>query len=466
MKRDDSRLVRNLIWVFFFLGSLLHTGCSQSNVNVNNKNLKSSPNVIMILADDMAYGDLSLINGGVTTTPSINQLARESVWFTKGYSAAPVCAPARAALLTGLYPHQTGCVTLGMQRFPELSRISLGLSTMADVFSENGYATGLIGKWHCGDGADYHPTERGFQEFEGFLGYMVNTYYDYELDFNHNKEKFEDRYLTDHLTERAIEYVRRHKDHPFFLHLAHYAPHRPLNAPEEIVRKYMQEGHPKHTATIYAMIEVMDQGIGQLMEELDELGIRDNTIVIFISDNGPDPVAGARDNLGLRGTKYTVYEGGIHVPFFIQWKGTFDPVQRDQIVHFTDLFPTLVELCHLYLDKTIDFAGGSLAGLLQGDTTSTVVGTRYWQWNRGVPVYSHNAAMRQGKWKLVRPYVTLDVPGKPSEEKPALYDLENDPFEETDLSDSNRTVYKTMSVMMEAWSRKVEHDRLQNKYNR
>lgn len=462
MKRDNKKQFSTALWVtaMLFLVSLM--GCNRPDLSSTGRQMGSPPNVILILADDMAYGDLSLINDGRTTTPSINQLARESVWFTRGYSAAPVCAPARAALLTGLHPHQTGCVTLNMQRFPELSRISLDLPTMADVFADNGFATGLIGKWHCGDGTKYHPMERGFQEFEGFLGYMINTYFDYELDFNHKIQRFEDRYLTDHLTQRAVEYVRRHKDHPFFLHLAHYAPHRPLNAPEEIIQKYRDQGHPENTSTIYAMIEVMDRGIGQLLDELDRLGIRENTIVIFLSDNGPDPVAGTRDNLDLRGTKYTVYEGGIHVPFFVQWKGKFKPVQNDQIVHFTDLFPTLVDLCQLELNEDIDFAGGSLAGILEGDTVSVATAARYWQWNRGVPSYSHNAAIRMGKWKLVRPYLTRDIPMNPSGEQPVLYDLENDPFEQRDVSDSNGTVYKTMSVMLEDWSRKVEHTRMQN----
>jgi arylsulfatase A len=421
------------------------------------------PNVILILADDMAYGDLSLINGGMTHTPELDQLARESAWFTQGYSAAPVCAPARAALLTGLHPHQTGCVTLGMQRFPELSRISKGIPTMADVFSENGYATGLVGKWHCGDGPDYHPMQRGFQEFEGFLGYMVDTYEEYQLDINQEIQSFSGKYLTDDLSERAIDFIRRHKEHPFFLHLAHYAPHRPLGAPEEMVDYYLSQGHSRNTATIYAMIEVMDHGIGQLMAELDKLGIRENTIIIFLSDNGPDPVPGERDNLGLKGTKYTVYEGGIHVPFFIQWKGTFDPATFAQVAHFTDLFPTLVDLCNLQMSESIPFVGASLEKVLNGEESGELPEVRYWQWNRGVPYYSHNAAMRQGPWKLVRPFVTRNVPEAASEALPVLYNLENDPFEEVDVSATYRSRYQTMSVMLEAWSREVEHERLKNK---
>jgi len=458
MKNNRSKHGIMVSGILILVAGLFLTACQSPTPSVSTQ----APNVILILADDMAYGDLSLINGGMTKTPNLDQLARESVWFTQGYSAAPVCAPARAALLTGLHPHETGCVTLNMQRFPELSRIRKDIPTMADVFSDNGYATGLVGKWHCGDGPEYHPMQRGFQEFEGFKGYMVNTYFDYELDMNHQIQRFDDRYLTDHLTSRAIEFVRRHKDHPFFLHLAHYAPHRPLNAPEEIIQKYRDQGQPEHIATIYAMIEVMDQGIGLLLDELDQLGIRENTMVIFLSDNGPDPVAGERGNLGLKGTKYTVYEGGIHVPFFIQWEGTFHPVSLARVTHFTDLFPTLVELCGLDLKEDIDFAGESLAAVLKDGNDTQPAKIRYWQWNRGVPYYSHNAAIRQGKWKLVRPMVTRNVPEGPSEERAVLYNMEEDPFEETDVSETNRNTYETLSVMLEAWCRQVEYNRLEN----
>ncbi|MCK4748966.1 MAG: sulfatase-like hydrolase/transferase, partial [Bacteroidales bacterium] len=259
------------------LAVVMMNGCRLTD----NSNGINRPNVILILADDMAYGDLSAINGGITQTSNLDRLARESVWFSQGYSAAPVCAPARAALLTGLYPHQTGCVTLGMQRFPELARMDKDLITLADVFGYNGYVTGLIGKWHCGEGEGYHPMDRGFQEFEGFLGYMVQSYFSYELDINRRIQKFENQYLTNDLSKRAVEFVRRHKNEPFFLHLAHYAPHRPLDAPPEIVDNYLERGFEENTAIIYAMIQVMDHGIGELITELDRLGIRENTLIIF-----------------------------------------------------------------------------------------------------------------------------------------------------------------------------------------
>lgn len=417
--------------------------------------------MILILADDMGYGDLSRINGGISSTPHLDQLAEEGVWFEQAYAASAVCAPSRAALLTGIYPHETGCVTLGVQRFPELTRIYRGIPTMAEAFAHNGYATGLIGKWHCGEGEGYHPMDRGFQEFEGFLGYMVNSYFEYALDLNGSNRDFKGQYLTDELSQRAIEFVRRHKNGPFFLHLAHYAPHRPIEAPAEVVRKYLDKGHNETNATIYAMIEIMDSGIGALMEELDRQNIRDNTIIIFSSDNGPDPIPGPRFNQALRGSKYTVFEGGIHVPFIWNHRGTLNPGKRTAVVHFIDVFPTLAAYCNLQFPEPIEFRGMNLVKTIY-DQGPVPMEARFWQWNRGVPIYSHNAAMREGPWKLVRPYVTRDIPEKESPERPVLYNIALDPGETTDVSARNGRIYENMRVRLEQWCRKMEFERLRN----
>lgn len=435
---------------------LIVQGCNRDET----KHRKNHPNVILILADDMGMGDLACLNGGKTRTPNLDRLVEESVWFSQAYSASPVCAPARAALLTGKYPHQTDCITLNMRRYPEFTRMDKDLATLGDVFVENGYATGLIGKWHCGIGEGYHPNDRGFQEFEGFRGYMVPSYFDYQLDINGSIREFDDQYLTNDITRRAIDFVTRHQDEPFFLHLAHYAPHRPIEAPQERVDHYLDKGFDENTATIYAMIEIMDRGIGKLIKKLDSLDIRENTLIVFSSDNGPDPLAGERYNRGLRGTKYTVYEGGIHVPFLVNWEGHLKPAHKEDVIQFTDVFPTLVDLCNLQLTDSIDFDGGSMAGVLRGKEENNLPERRYWQWNRGVPYYSHNAAIRKGKWKLVRPYVTRVEPDGESEQKAVLYNLEKDPSEKHDVSDENWRVYQNMKTRLEQWTREMEYSRL------
>ncbi len=423
------------------------------------------PNVILILADDMAIGDLSLFNEGRSRTPRLDALIGESVYFENAYSGSPVCAPSRAALLTGRFPHRTGSVTLNQIKYPELTRLHLDETTIADVFSANGYATGLVGKWHSGPGAEYHPLKRGFDEYTGFNDSTdIKTYFKYQLDIQGEYKPFEGPNLTDVFTERAIDFVKRNKEKPFFLHLAHYAPHRPLSAPQELIDYYLGKGLPEKTATVYAMVEVMDKGIGQLLDELDALGIAEKTLVFFASDNGPDPLVGDRFNGQNRGTKYMAYEGGIHVPLMFRWPGTLPAQKRSETIHFVDIFPTLIKVCGLKQDgdvKPLD--GVSIAGLLSDNYAApTLPEFRFWQWNRKTPDYSHNAAVRFGPWKLVRPFVTSNIPKTPSTETPLLYNLAEDPQEETDRAVDNPELYQRLTEKLNTWSAEVERDRLQS----
>src|SRR5690606_28925629 len=423
----------------------------------------SKPNVILILADDMGIGDIAALNGGLNNTPALDGLLHQSVWFNQGYSGSAVCAPARAALLTGRYPHRTGVVSLSVVNFPTLTSLGLHEQTMADVLQATVYHTGLVCKWHLGIRPEYHPMKRGFREFRGFMGPDIKTYYKFQLDSNGVRKAYDGPYLTDVLTEQAIDYVRAHQGEPFFLHLAYYAPHRPLGAPEELVASYQEKGYDLKTAKIYAMIEIMDRGIGKLLDELDMLNIRENTIVVFASDNGPDPLTGERFNQQLNGRKYAIYEGGIRVPLFFHWKGKFTAHKVDEVAHFTDMLPTLSELCQLEVDKTVmdRLDGGSLAGLISGNRSAKdLPKARYWQWNRGVPYYTHNAAMREGDWKLVYPPVTTGLVDSQSTSRPMLFNLKSDPAESTDVSAANPGIFGRMKVMLEDWSRKVEADRL------
>lgn len=429
---------------------------------VLNSRGETRPNVILILADDMGLGDISLFNGGNTDTPRLDALIKESAYFEKAYAGSAVCAPSRAALFTGRYPHRTGCVTLNPRKFPEMTRIRLDETTLADRFSENGYTTGLIGKWHSGTGENYHPLKRGFHEFAGFSeSWDIKTYFNYRLDVQGEYRDYTDNYLTDDLTDRAIDFVRRHQQKPFFLHLAHYAPHRPLSAPENLINKYTEKGFNEKTATIYAMIEMMDTGIGKLIDELDTLELRENTLIIFSSDNGPDPLPGERYNRNARGAKYTVYEGGIHVPFLMNWKGTIKPERRPEIIQFTDVFPTLMELCHLAPNppaKPLD--GVSFAGLISSQfEASELPHYRFWQWNRATPIYSHNAAIRENQWKLVRPFITPNIPKADSSEASTLYDVDKDPSESQDLATKYPEIRQRLEEKLKQISSEVESSR-------
>lgn len=435
---------------FLFLFCLVHSQALRAD----------APNVILILADDMALGDLASLNGGISHTPNIDRLKKDGLWFENAYSGSAVCAPARAALFTGRYPHRTGCVTLNMPKYPVLSRIKTSETTIGDLMKMAGYATGLIGKWHSGMGDEYHPTRRGFDEFEGFVGaHEAEGYFDYVLESDGVKRPVKDKYLTEDLSARAVKFVKRHKHHPFFLHLAHYAPHRPLDAPEASKQPWLKAGYDESTATIYAMIEIMDRGIGELIEALEEEGLKEKTLILFASDNGPDPLTGARFNRNLRGMKYEIHEGGIRVPFIMHWPGTLKPGTREELIHFTDVLPTIMEICGQRIPNELKLDGRSFAGLLSGESVS-LPKKRYWQWNRKDPRYGHNAAMREDQWKLVRPFVTRNIP-KPNTAKPfVLYNLADDPAESTDVSKEHPERFERMKQDMKKWATEVEASRV------
>lgn len=445
-------MIRWILLVGFITSVVLATGAE-----------KNQPNVILILADDMAVGDLSCFNKGRSRTPNLDRLKSESVYFSQAYSGSSVCAPARASLLTGRYPHRTGVVTLNMEKYPEFTRLRLDEETLADRFRSGGYRTGIIGKWHLGLGEEYHPLRRGFDEVEVFLGHlMAQSYFAFQLDVNGTVEDFNkpNDYLTSELSSRAIDFVRRNKEAPFFLHLAHYAPHRPIDAPVERVKPYLDQGLSEETATVYAMIEIMDEGIGALLEELDKLGIAENTIIIFASDNGPDPLVEKRFNNGLRGAKYEVHEGGIRVPFMVRWDGRFSPGGSSKPIHFADVFATLVELCGLpgTSERGNKLDGVSFRNVLEGGGFDTPK-HRFWQWNRWRPRYTHNAAMREGGWKLVRPFVTKNMPKEPSRLTPALFHLDSDPSESNDVAAYHPDRVKRMNAALRKWTEEIEKDR-------
>ena len=465
----------------------------------------SHPNFILIVADDMGYGDFGVFSEGRVNTPNLDRLVDEGLCLTQHYSGSPVCSPARAALLTGRYPHRTGAVT--PQEVRGMDRIALRERTIGDIFKASGYKTGLIGKWHNGALDDrYHPNARGFEEFVGFRGGWMD-YWDWRVERNGTPEKSDGRYLTDVFTEEAIAFVRRHQVAPFFLCLTYNAPHSPLHAPEEITRRYVEAGHTESVAMTYAMIEQMDHGVGQLLTELDTLGLTENTFVSFTSDNGPAmrlrpdqvpegvSVDTERPNAGYRGAKGLVYEGGIRVPWIARWPAGLSHGRCDELVHFTDWLPTLTAIAGVALRESgLPLDGSDVVRTLQGEGSEER--TRFWQCNSYSPVYTSNAAIRQGDWKLVRPrlaiqpantaaeaamarYVELDIAYKyhpetvtlmqdpepdfiiPSPLPPELYNVASDPFETTDLAAQEPDRLSNMLSELENWCEEMEHDRIE-----
>jgi len=451
------------------------------------------PNILFILVDDMGYGDFSIFNDGRSSTPTLDAMMGESVCLTQHYSASPICAPARAALLTGRYPHRTGAIETRELR--GLCTMALRETTLADVLKRAGYATGLVGKWHNGGlGRRYHPNARGFDEFAGFRSGWQD-YYDWVLDRNGSFEQSDGRYLTDVFTEEAVGFVERHRGEPFFLHLCYNAPHTPLQAPEEEIRPFAEtERFNRGVSVIYGMIRRMDRGVARILETLREYGLEENTIVLFTSDNGPQfggegENCTTRFNCNLNGSKSFVYEGGIRVPMILRWPDGLE-CRREfhDMVHFCDWFPTLLAAVGLEAPPGLAIDGEDVLPLLRCQKGG-VPTKRFWQWNRYMPIVTSNAAMRDGDWKLVRPALRetfwtdpkeqeLDsalrnepwkdfepITGRfPPREVSApppleLYNIAADPLERNDLAAEEPERVRRMLRELETWFEAVEADR-------
>lgn len=465
----------------------------------------AGPNIVLMVADDMGYGDFGLYSEGRVHTPALDELASRGVRLTQHYAGSAVCSPSRAALLTGRYPIRTGAVT--PQEVLGNDRIALDEVTIADSFKAAGYATGMVGKWHNGAlDPRFHPNARGFDEFAGFRGGWAD-YYKWNLDRNGTLEKSDGRYLTDVLADEAVSFVERHQDEPFFLMITWNAPHSPLQAPEDVTQRYIDAGFERGIALIYAMIEVMDRGIAKVRESLRSTGIEDDTLLMFTSDNGPafshrlDQVPagvsldGSRFNNGFAGAKGSVHEGGIRVPMIARWvNGLPQDIEISDQICFKDWLPTLLSLTgnsHVG-EKQID--GHDVSSVLQGESP-TEQPRRFWQWNVDTPIGVTNAAIRHGDWKLVRPaldisfasdadkrlaadYMEKDIEYKyhpeniteafdwpepkkivPSPPLPELYDLSQDPGESNDVASANPKIASKMLVELESWFEEVESER-------
>jgi arylsulfatase A len=361
-----------------------------------------APNIVLILADDLGYGDFGVFGDGSPQTPAIDRLISEGLCLTQHYSGAPVCAPARAALLTGRYPHRTGAVDTLESR--GLDRLALRERTLADRLKQAGYATGLVGKWHLGAlDPRYHPNARGFDEFTGFRGGW-SDYYRWRLDCNGAFRPADGRYLTDVLTDAAVDFVTRHRAHPFFLHVAYNAPHFPFQAPEEDIRDFAASGRlNKGLSIFYAMVRRMDAGVARILEALDRRGLRENTLVLFTRASGPQ-LSGEGDmsirrfNAWLSGSKGTTFEGGIRVPAIISWPGHIPQGEvRGQLAHACDWLPTVAAYCGL-APLNPDLDGKSLATVISSAEAPTPHQVVHWQVGRGAGA---QWAVRRGDWKLI-----------------------------------------------------------------
>jgi len=328
---------------------------------------ESLPNVVIILADDQGWGDLSIHGNRNLSTPNIDTLARDGALFDR-FFVCRVCAPTRAEFLTGRYYPRTGVrgVSTGQER------LNADEITIAQTFKKAGYRTGAFGKWHNGSQGPYHPNARGFDEFYGFTSGHWGNYFDPMLEHNGRIVRGKG-YITDDLTNKAMAFIEENKDGPFFCYLPYNTPHSPMQVPDEFFDKVakrpieMHNRDPKledmpHLRAALAMCENIDWNVGRVLKKLDDLNLADNTIVIYFSDNGPN---GWRWNGGMKGRKGSIDEGGVRVPFLIRWPGKIKPGLRiEQIAGAIDLLPTLAEFAGIPLISKKPLDGRSLQPLL------------------------------------------------------------------------------------------------------
>jgi arylsulfatase A-like enzyme len=374
---------------------------------------RRKPNLVLIMTDDQGWPELGVHGNPVLETPNLDRLAGEGVRLSRFY-ASPVCTPTRAALMTGRYAHRTGACDTYMGR----DTMSASEITLPQLLKGAGYRTGLIGKWHLGRYKKYHPNSRGFDHFFGFWQYgFINRYFDSPELFENGQPVTTAGYVTDVLTDEAIRFVQKDRSAPFFLYLAYNAPHSPHQSPDALTEKYLKKGLGLQDAQIYGMIDSVDRNVGRLLEILDRQGLSQDTLVVFMTDNGH--VSG-HFNAGLRGRKASVFEGGIRVPFIARWPGRF-PAGRVVAapVQHIDVFPTFCEVAGVPVPAGRKIDGRSLTTLLKNGGGESPHRYLYHQWTRVRPDADANWAIHEGRHKLVNGM---------------LFDLEKDPGEQVDLA--------------------------------
>jgi arylsulfatase A len=394
------------------------------------------PNILLIISDDQGYGDLSLHGNPHVTTPSLDRFATNSIQFER-FFVSPVCAPTRASLLTGRSSLRTGArnVTRGGEtmRSEEV--------TIAEALHGAGYRNGYFGKWHNGEHFPYTPQGQGFDDVFGFnLGHW-NNYFDTTLKRDGKPEKTRG-FITDVLTEEALKFIEANHARPFFCYLAYNVPHSPFQCPDRYFDKYKRAGLNDYLASVYGMVENMDENIGRVLAKLDELKLRENTIVIFMSDNGPN---GARYNAGMRGVKGTLHEGGMRVPFFLSWPAKFkQPRVVREIAGHIDVFPTLLDLCGVAMPKTLPQDGRSLIPLLEGRTNGWPDRVLFQQWQAG-PRADRTGSLRTQRLRLVN-----DGNGW------ELFDMQRDPEEKRDASADFPEEKRRLVAAYEQWWKEIK----------
>ena len=415
------------------------------------QNKDQKPNFILIVADDLGFADLSLNGSKQIPTPNIDRLAEEGINFIQGYVSAPVCSPSRAGLLTGRNQVHFGHDNNMGGSQPGFDPQYLGLphseTTIANRLKKLGYFNGLIGKWHLGDEPQFHPLKRGFDEFWGYTG-GGHDYFTSEPNGKGYKSPIECNYktpqpityITDDKGDECVDFIKRHKNEPFFLFASFNAPHAPMHATEadlELFNHIKNEKRRKNCAMVYRL----DVNIGRIMETVEKEGLAENTLIVFISDNGGPVDSNASINAPLNGQKGILLEGGIRVPFIMNWKGklAFGKTYENPVISL-DFAATFFELAGGEVTDDVKFDGVNLMPFLTNIINGVPHKSMNWR-------FTISAAIRDGNWKLVR------LP----ERFPMLYDLSKDISEQNNVAFENLERTKSMLKKLGDWDVSQPH---------
>ena len=432
----------------------------------------SQPNIVFILADDMGWADLPVYGNRFNEAPNLTEMAAGGIRFTNAYAACPVCSPTRASIMSGQYPARVGITDFipGHWRpYEEVivprnrhQQLPLEIHTLAETMKDAGYATGYFGKWHLG-GPDFYPDKQGFDISNVYQG---GGFHNYAGSMSKPIEKIPGQVLSEALTDLSLDFMEKNREGPFFLYLAHYDVHVQLDADSLLIEKYLAkekvEGYPCN-AVYAAMVEHVDISVGRILAKLDELGIAENTLVVFFSDNGGlisrfdciPLLAGPRQyiyegdtllyvassNAPLRAEKGTVYEGGIREPMIVRWPGKLhEGLVSEALVSSVDFLPTFAELAGEELSETQVYDGESLVDVFR-ENRHDPERAIFWHY----PVFHHSvpmSAVRKGDWKLIQNLVNGEV---------ELYNLSEDIGETTDLSEEHVDKVTELTMLLDVW---------------
>ena len=424
---------------------------------------KKPPNVIIIYSDDQGYADLNIYGSKDLITPNLDALARRGTRFTQFYAASPICSPSRASLLTGKYPQRAELVgnAPGMLGFK--GGLPTAQYTMAEMFKDAGYKTAHVGKWHIGYAEEEMPLGQGFDYSFGFMGGCVDNYSHYyywggpnKHDLWENGEEIyrEGEYFPDMMVDKASHFMEENKENPFFMYWAINLPHYPLQGKTDWLERYKDLPSPRDKYA--AAVSTVDEKVGELLKKLDELGLRENTIIIFQADQGYSKETrafGGGGSAGIyRGSKFSVFEGGVRVPAFISWEGHLPENKvKDQLVTNVDWLPTLAELCGIKSSpQQID--GKSMVALLNDKSDKNIHDTFYWQClgTKEEPQW----AVRDGDWKLMHKPIEAEKE-ELNKDGYFLVNLKENPEENKNVADANPDVVDRLHKKYQEWIKDV-----------